>query len=486
MSEVPHDRESYEHLCKTVKSDENLRIVHYGEETKNDDSEMGTFSPFARIKNATTHYYTFDEQVYPKVEKTLQVGTQKVEDSDEVMTYDLNHKSHILSGFNISSTFPSVRARKGYRVKWCNQPASRLIKYGQFSHNKTVIQSFDPLTEDINTSFPKFGEDSESILTDLGNVPSMQNFSTYISQHRTVFTPSLEFNSPETSKGFPLYLCANADDIKVTTVSEKNFMKLLIVAKEIVNSDKSISLEVISQKEGEHYADFFENGKQVTEFSMPFCTANYIWLNKDECEGVWCKEDSVEPESFYVTQTFPFETKNPSKNEVASISNINISNPVTKIGWVATQESSKKYNIHSNYTSNSSSEFSASTTPISETTINNGDCYLAHKMSYIQSTKTSPRFSTRKSAIIPGIHFRSFGVRANDSSLKPGFLFSKGNMDFTIKENCHQVLNGERQENDDFYNVSVRMFSRLRFKFETYCDSEKSRLTKDKTVLVIA
>jgi hypothetical protein len=500
MSTTSHDEESYRHLCDTVASDEKLQVVHYGDTVESlkeqaarikkgsGEDEVATASPFAKEKIPVAYYYKTEKQIHGTRTKTRKVGNQTVHSDEFSITYPLNDRSHALCGFAIAHTLPEVRAEKGYRVKWCSNVGSKIARYGEFTHARTTINTFDEITADIHMNDPQFGEDQASIYADLGNLPELQTMSHILPQKTTVYLPNIHFNNSDPSEMFPLYMCSHSDAIDITIIMKSDCRSLIVISREVKDANGNISLEVIKPRKGKTYARFFEDGKEIETFTDPFVSADYAWMSQDECIGNWCVRDSDSEDerktiSFGVNQAFSYKTKNPCKDEVATISKIDIPYPVTQIAWVAFQQDTKKTHTLSNYTTNPTTNFEGSISPIIRTTINNGATVLLDDAPAIQTTRSSTRFSSRRTPIIPGIHTRTFGVRNNDSSLKPGFYFNKGSMDFEVSESDPEVLNGHRNETDDSYIIEVRLFARIEYVFTSYCTSEAGRINGEKSII---
>jgi hypothetical protein len=483
------EKQSYSHLCETVAKNEPLQLLHYGvtlkDLTKGDLKDTSTSSSFVKSNEPETYYYNYDK-ILIAVELKEDPIVQTINDTEIGLTYSVNDHSHALTGFTISQVLPKVTAASGYKVRWCENVASNMIRYGNFKHGREIINEFDNITSDILNSSPMTMEDRESISTDLGNVPDLLTFSDTLPQYTTIFNPSFPFCSPDPSDMFPLYMCGFNDDIKINLVMKSLCQSLLIVAKE---DPETGGLTVVDPLSDEKYATFTIDGKEVTRFKSPVCAAHYVYMTQDECDANWCStefENKRERKnvSFSVNQAFVFRSSNPVRSGVVSINNITIPETCTQINWMA-QKHDIKNNIFSNYTTNPSPFFRASVSPIVNTTISNGNVTLLNNAPAILTTRIASRFSTRKTNHLAGIHTRSFGIRSNTSGIKPGFFFDKGQITCEIKETCGQTLNGDRPATDMYYDIEVRFMCRVNYTFTHFCRSEEERKTNTSIIVKI-
>jgi hypothetical protein len=503
MSEVKMDLEAYEHLCDTVSKNKDLQLAHYGSTQEElqaavDRISSGsaepypvTASPFARDSRPIAYYYPFSKLRSGDISKSDRLGRVAAKRDEVIITYNVNDKSHGLTGFTLSHTLPQVTAAPGYRVRWCHNVASNIVRHGIFKHHQTIIYSFDSITSDILLASPEVGEDSDSISLDLGNIPELQTMSTVLPQTETIFSPSFPFSSSDASAMFPLFKCAHSDDIIVGFIFKSDPQSLLIIAKEIPGPDGQVLLELVTPVKGERYATFKENGKVVESFSNPIAVSHHVYHSQDECHGNWCASGLDDPKSadansFYVKQPFSFSTKNPAKSSLVTIDKINVPYPVTNVSWLAYQTMCEIRHVYSNYTTNPSPDFFDSVSSIRESGISNGKVTLLDAEPSVITSRMTPRHSARKRNTLPGIHSRNFGIRASDSTIKPGFLFNNGSMDFDISENDPHVFNGLRPESEDLYTVEARLFARVKYMFTSQCRSEQDRISEGKANIVVA
>jgi len=497
MSQIKSDIEAYKFLCEAISKNESLQVIHYGctykdleeitEKINNGSGEQYpmTSSPFTKDTRPVAYYYPHDKVITGTASKSKKIGRESLVEDEVALVFELNDHSHGLTGFTIANLLPSVVANDGYQVRWCHNIGSHIVRYGIFSHGKTIIHDFDDVTSDILLTYPQRGEDLDSINVDLGNISELQSFSKNLPQKQTIFVPSFPFCSNDTSDMFPLYMCAHADEITATLILKTNPQSLLIIAREIGKAN-DFSLEIIAPAKGKKYARFFEGQTEMDSFSYPTAVAHYAYMSQDECSNNWCKgEGERKTVSFYVNQAIPFSSKNPVRSSNTTIEKITTQHVVTSIAWMAQQQKCRERHIYSNYTTNPTCDFLTGISPIVETSISNGTATLLDKAPAILTNRITPRFSNRKSPVLPGIHLRSFGIRSTDNSMKPGFIFTNGGMDFNIRESDPLVISGDRDETDDSYTVEARLFCRLPFIFTSFAQSEDQRISMDKSIIAL-
>jgi hypothetical protein len=484
---------AYAQLCDAVSKNDNLHIIHFGcthseleDLSKKDDTNEKpvTSSPFAKEIRPVAFYYPHSKICNPQLNKSKNLGDIRVGSDEICLEFSVNDRSHGLTGFSLSQLLPKVVMNEGYQGCWAHNVGSHVVRYGSFTHAKTKIYDFDDITSDILLTYPQKGEDIDSINMDIGNTTDLQTFSKVLPQKQVIFIPSLPFNSNDPADQFPLFSCAHQDEIKISLILKADPLSLLIVAKE--NKD---SLEIISPESKNKYARFYEGNSEIDSFPYPTALTHYSYMSQDECDGKWCnnglnKDSKGQHVAFYVNQAVPFSSANPVKKETTSINKITTTHVVTSIAWLAEQTKCRERHIFSNYTTNPSSNFIGSISPIVQSTINTGKAVIVNKLPAIATTRIASRHSNRRAPPLPGIHFHSFGIRGNDNSTKPGFVFENGDMSLDVYESDPLVLDGTRDETADKYNIHVRVFCRIPFGFTQSAASEQERVENDKSIIV--
>ncbi len=491
---------AYKHLCSLVSNNEHLQKIHYGTSLKeleatssriekgSDEEYPCIASSFVKENRPVLFYYIYPKVINSNKNNNKKLGRENIADNEIALEFDLNDKSHLINGFTLNNIIPSAVAEKGYRIRWPHNIGSHIYRYGLFTHNKRTIHEFDDITSDILLTYPQRGEDLDSVNVDIGNISELQTFSSILPQKNTIFVPSFPFCSNDITDGFPLHKCTYHDEITVSLILRSDLQSLLIVAREVENTEGDVTLELVKPEPDVRYATFYEGGKPVTSFSHPLAVGYFSFLSPNECGDNSCKDSQTNNSvAFFVNQAFSYSVKNSTPlSQTACIEKVTQSHVVTSLAWLAYQRKSIENHIYSNYTTNPSSDFSTGISPISETTISNssenGIVTYLEKMPGIVTTNMASRFYTRKIPTIPGIHFHTFGVRANDNTNKPGFYFKDGSLDFVIQENDPLVKNGQRAKNNDEYKIEARIFCRIPFYFETFVDTEEKRRS-GKTIL---
>lgn len=494
MSSESSESVAYAQLCDTVTNNDNLHHIHFGcsrkqleESFKMGTEEITTSSPFEKDTTSVAYYYAYEKICDGNLSKGQKLNNIEIKSDEICLEFSLNDSSHGLTAFTISNILPKVVAHEGYQVRWCHNVGSHIVKYGIFTHAKVKIHDFDDITSDILLTYPQKGEDIDSINIDIGNTTDLQTFSNVLQQKPVIFIPSFPFNNSDPSYQFPLYMCANQDDIKVSLILKKDPQSLLIIAKE----NKDGTLEIIKPEKGKRYVDLYQDGEEISkfEFKYPTVVTQYDFMSQDECNGKWCNsglEKSVDTNQridFYVNQATPFAAKNPISDATTVIDEINTSHVVTSIAWMAEQIQNREKHILSNYTTNPNPNFLDSVSPIISTTIYTGKSTILDKMPAISTCKIASRHSYRRTPCLPGIHIRTLGIRGCDNTTKPGFIFDKGTMTFVLKETDPLVSDKTRSKTTDLYDVHVRVFCRIPFGFTVFASSKDERSTKDKSII---
>lgn len=504
---MAHDNNqvSYEELSASVNRNASQQMLHYGltlaelEErskvvSKGDAADLPyTCSPFARDLRPVAYYYPTETSVIGTSDERKAIGKYKIAGKDEIcVNFELNSKAHGLAAFSLSQMLPQVTAKPGYRVRWCDNVAAHVVKYGAFTHNKTEVHTFDEITTDTMLNHIKGRDNYASVSEDLGSIPSLTTFSEVLPQHACHFLPPFFFNEDNTSNMFPLNMCSHNDNVTCTFSFLRDPQALLVIAEVTVNRDGGEELRIITPVPGKRYADFLENGDAITRFSLPNACATYVYMSHDECVSGWCSNPTTEagkthkPVSFFVNQAIRYHAPNAiDEKGTATIGGITTRYPVVRIDWLAQLANSAERHILSNYTSNPSPDYLTSLTPIATTTIGTGRTLPTEDVSGDITTRHNSRFYARTAAHIPGIHTRSFGVRTIDNSVSPGFYFNNGFISSKLEERDYQVLNGNRDHFKESYLFEARVYVRLEFLFTTFPKSEEERVTLEKSILTL-
>lgn len=504
---MAHDNNlvSYEELIRSVAGNPSQQVLHYGitlpeldeksKVTKGDsppDLPL-TGSPFAKDSRPITYYYPTEQAVIGTSDERKAIGKYKITNKDELcVNFELNNKAHGLAAFSLSQMLPQVRAKPGYRVRWCDNVASHVVKFGAFFHNKTEVNYFDDITTDSMLDRLKGRDGYASVSQDLGNIPELTTFSDFLPQHPCLFMPPFPFNDDDPSSMFPLHMCSYNDAVTATFSFLRDPQSLLIIAEILRGEDGEEELRVITASPGKRYADFVENGDPITRFSIPNACATYVFMSQDECASNWCVNPNGDPSkghkpvSFFVNQAIRYHTPNSvAEKNSANITGINTRYPVVRIDWMAQLVGSSERHILSNYTTNPSTDYHNSLTPIASTTISTGKAIIVDDLSGDITTRHNSRFYTRNAPRVPGIHMRSVGIRTGDSTVKPGFYFDKGFLSAKLEERDYAVLNGVRRKYHEEYIVEARVHVRMEFLFTTFPKSEEERVTLEKSILTL-
>lgn len=473
---------AYQELEDTVRRNKSQQIQHYGATLKDlQDKSTGeipsTCSPFVKDPRPVTYYYPHEKAIDGTVSKKRVLDEYKLNSGEISVEYELNDSSHGLCGISLGLMLPQVRAMPGYVVKWCTNVASHAFRYGSMTHTKTRINYFDDVTYDDYLSQIQGRADFQSVWEDLGNLPELQEFSTFLPQRETIYRPPLFFNDDDTTNMFPLYLCTHRDDIRLNLAMVTDPQSLLIIAKEIDGS-----IELVTPLPGVRYAEFMIDGKPITNFSTPQGCGNYVFVSKEEREENWC-EGNDNCTSFFVDQAIPFSSANEARDSKVTIERLKTDYPVTRISWVSELVGNKTRHVYSNYTSNPSPFFMTSLSPISYSSINNGTVDLLKNCPGSITTLHNSRFYGRCKAAIPGINFRSLGIRNDTNTIKPGYYFRNGTIEVSLEERDYEVRNGNREGIKEKFTVTCILHTRTEFQFSSYPKSEEERIKQEKSII---
>jgi hypothetical protein len=157
--------------------------------------------------------------------------------------------------------------------------------------------------------------------------------------------------------------------------------------------------------------------------------------------------------------------------------------PVTHVSWLAELVGNRARHVYSNYTSNPSPFFKDSLSPIAFTSLNNGTVDLLKDCPGSITTLHNTRFYGRRNCVLPGINFRSFGIRNDTNTIKPGFYFKNGTMVLSLEERDHNVKNGNREGSKERFLIHARAHMRMEFMFSAYPRSAEERIKMEKSIL---
>jgi hypothetical protein len=296
---------------------------------------------------------------------------------DEI-SFKVDSSYHHLTHSYMRQELPAIRVKDKYknniRIAWCHNLGINIVTQAKLkSGDNNIIQTIDNTYHDIRFAFfRKPGMDNLSRLG-VGSIPILENW--------TIFLPALPlisihpwFYSKSESLSLPIGLFSNG--ISHVYNLERNVSKLLRMQHRKNENDE--------WKDIHFRAKYLDGVSSETKIDFPELWGNYLYLSEDELKyNKNCSGDRT----FYIEDVIINDSdKSEHLDDKVSV-DIKCSYPIKAMFWMGRNETAKKFNNHSNYTTNSKNVYEG-WCPIKTSTMAYGD-----GNSYVFQDRTSDHFS---------------------------------------------------------------------------------------------
>jgi hypothetical protein len=347
---------------------------------------------------------------------------------------------------------PTIKANKGFEIRWCPNVGSNIVKSAEFQVNDTVWQTLDSVYFDDYHA--KISKDSKEVMNkNLGNIPELQTWASELPSAMTFFRIPW-FYSLHTSKMFPLYYCGKEDRVEHILNLRRNLKDLLMIRS--IDTGEMIPFDEACVS------------VSSTELPAPEMRGDYVMMSDMECEHNRCNENKYHNEVFDIDNVRAIDSDNiVNSNSTVSIKIKDMPFPVHTIHWKAENMNASAFNYLSNY-STCAEDHTSGVSPVKWASLTCPQGILFKNLeSYINET------------IIPANHFNKipeypgYGCWTNATDAteplypKPGIKLDEGELTLRIEDT----------ENNK-YKVHARVVYTYRISFKDYPKTESERNSK--------
>jgi hypothetical protein len=311
-------------------------------------SENMTDAKYDSLPNSeSVHYYSFSRNnwynVMPRIIPC--VGS----DGGDAKKYTLDNGKHDLLAFTtLRQKLPIIRVKKeyekDYQVCWIrdlgfNSVRSATLKYGQ-----EEIAKLDSRSIRAHYRILKDRQYQETVDKSIGNVPSLQEWSTYLPNYIIRFELPWYYSN-DYSLGLPLFYSSTDKHFSHSYIFNDELKSLLRMRKRDPENEGCWEIIPFDMR-------YIHVETRSDRLSEPEIMGMYIKLLPEEVEEYKCWTRANTYGDFYI-DTIEFESS-PNPMKYGSKLSVEMSNDaiVYNIVWMAENKTATDNGIHNNYTTN--------------------------------------------------------------------------------------------------------------------------------------
>ena len=403
-----------------------------------------------------THFLNIKRKETWTYSNNIKLECQGDISNPDILIYKVkNLPYHGLLNTVLIQQFPAITAEPGYEICWTPNLGSNIVREASFKVNDTELQTlncryFDDYIQKVDTS--------EDLNRNLGNVPELQYWGTYLPAYMTFFWIPW-FYTQHSSKMFPLYFCGKEDSILHELNLRRNISQLLMIR-------KTTTREIVP---------FDESYIKVASMTLPVpeMRAEYVFMSDMECEHNRCEEAKTR----YSTQVFDIDN-------VRSIDSDNIHNlnttvsikikdmpfPVHTIHWKAINLEAEKRNYLSNYTTDSISH-SSGANPIKWVSLSSPNGIILKNQDFYVGERITTHQKFNKVPNVAGYGCWTNAADATDP------LYPKSGIKLDESEITFRLENNDFPTSDTF-RVNIQVIYTYRITIKDFPRTEAERNTK--------
>lgn len=351
------------------------------------------------------------------------------------MIFSANMKYHGLLYTTFDQELPSIRLKDGYTGRWVKNVGSKIINLGELRFNSQPLQTIDEMYNDYYIQCMA----DQSYDQDIGNIPSLQNWSQELPPYTTSFNLPW-FYAERCSSYFPLLFCGYQDQLTHHYNLKRKISEIFEVKRndEIVPFD-SESIETVGSI----------SGSSITSnllLPIPEMWGEYMLKADYECEHNRCEAISQIGNTMIINDMISMDYEYQREKNFDDIKK-----NVHTFFWSAKHVNSPDYSYRGD-------------NPIRSTSIHTGKLSIVDN---IGSDKTSYKHPQKHFPRIPqdiGYNVWTCGMKAKDTYPIPGnTITSNGKVIINLKENSHDFI------------IKMRLIYHKKLTFVSFPDSEEKR-----------
>ena len=283
-------------------------------------------------------------------------------DQGSYKSFSLDCTLHLLADSYLIMRTPTIEVKPEcqdfVRIAFCHNLMHNIIEEARFEEDGLVFNNFDNYWYDIHLQFLKnYQGDIHSKRIKyskcIGNIPLLENFSTKLVSVELA-CPQPFFYSNDTGCSYPIYKKGSLSRARHTFKFNLDVSKLLRIQCRKRKPDSNSYTE---------WVDFSVNTVDLKsiitvkgEIAQPElygCYVNYAQNAYSFYANDGCDNSKDQINELYITDMITFDSsKSYSYGETAEPTTLKNINPCLALFWMAENLDAKKYNNHSNYTTN--------------------------------------------------------------------------------------------------------------------------------------
>ena len=370
-------------------------------------------------------YFTpFRSTWYSSYEESMKLELDFRDENTQSLRFHLNSNAHGVVYSHLNLTFPSIKCKDGYEVRWSRFPLLKYIKKASFKIDDLVVNSFDHVWLDmyINNLIGK--EDVEDTLINIGHTSDMIEWHNELPSKETSFSLPWFYNS-DMRQYFPLDHCGSLTKIYHELQINGNVESLLQIRK-VETGENASFYDAIEMYDMQKVKSSLEKVK----LPQSVMYGQYIMLSEHECDYRRCLTQETKKIEINYNDVECFDAQLPvhAGREDIAVLPIKSKFPLHYMGWVCENYDAIKDGCASNYSTNDEHP-AQGTYPYKNSTLTaQKDDFLIQNMSTFRSSRVHPGKFGKCLPREPGYSYWSNSLNVKSLHPRPGKIFKDGNL----------------------------------------------------------
>lgn len=371
------------------------------------------------------HYTTSDKDlIYSKFHKEHMkiswycsaLQPLKISDRGEDVIYKLNPTFHYLNYTYQKFTLPPIKVRAEcrdkYRIAWCHNIGTNIIKFASFNEDDLDYQSFDNIWLDDHFQYymtPGAGKRRNHKIG-IGSVPILEEWTHQLPVYNINVDQPWSYGE-DTANAFPI-LYRNS---QMRAEHRYTYRRKIT---ELLRMQKFDGNEWISVHPGNYMKVLSMGG--IVSICKPIMWGRYSYINNIELNTYKCSDKR----EFYVKDIIIADSEHTNKYGTTSEVKLDSEYPCLAMFWKAENIDSTALNNYSNYTGNTE-DFNSGWDPLSKNSLRYSNVYKFKDMDSDHFNISESRKHFPSAPNETGYHAYSFAGNSANYHGEVGVTFSK-------------------------------------------------------------
>jgi len=317
---------------------------------------------------------TPNDKLYSKFHKDIlkvtwycsSIQELKVADEGEAVIYKVNPSFHLLCYSYLKFTLPPIKVKSEYRDKfriaWCHNIGTNIIKFASFKEDDLNYQSFDNIwLDDYFQYYMQAGAGKrKSHKIGVGSIPILEEWTTQLPVYYINVDQPWSY-SEDTANAFPIFFNHSQMRAEHKYSFRRKITDLLRMQKFDNITNNWISVNPCN------YLKYLSLGR-IVSIAKPIMWGRYAFLNDIELNTFRCGKKT----EFYIKDVVIADSENPYEYNTTATVILESKYPCLAMFWKAENMDARRLNNYSNYTNNID-EMNEGWDPISKNTLKYGE-----------------------------------------------------------------------------------------------------------------